>query len=950
IINEGFLRPATERLSILELARHISYKLKPGVAATTYLVFTMNEAPGAPGKAILPVGTKVQSIPEQDQLPQVFETIEEIEAKVEWGRIKLKNSERKIPIYDGKEIYLKGIVTGLQPGDGLLMIGSERENDSNSERWDFRKVDKVIPDPLANITRVTWKRGLGKQKGNIKILPAKNDFKVFALRQRASLFGYNAPDFRTFSGSVKSEFLSQGLMTRYYENTEFNVFKLERIEDKIDHNWGSGGPSVSGLTNDTFSIIWSGWIQAPATGEITFYTQSDDGVRLYIDNKLIINEWTVHGSKEDSGKVTMQEGRLYSFILEYFENTGDAQIELRWSGPDLAKEIIPAKYFFTMTNGNEWPGFTISEIAGEAEVIHLDAIYSKIIKDSWAVLSKPTYEEVYRVGEAVESSRKNFTLASKTTKLNLIGENMNQLFDNNVRDAVVFGQSEELSIAENPITDSPLGNQIILEKVLPDLPKEKMIIIGGKRRRLKIKTNKPVVLVSPSGEKHTINPGDSLIIAAIPNVVTGQKTTWTLLDSTGFTGTISLSLDSECEFESAKDNDDIISELHEITKIETNNSSTTLTLDTSLATYFDRSSVLVYANIAKATHGETIQETIGSGDSSKAFQKFELKQKPLTYTSASSASGSETTLEIRVNDILWEEATTLYDKSPKDKIYVTSIADDGKVTVQFGDGITGARLPTGTENIKAKYRVGIGSDGLVNEGKLSTLMTPQLGVDKVFNPLVPSGAEDRETKDAARQNAPYTVLTLDRIVSVKDFEDFARAFAGISKARADLLWNGDQQSIVITIAGADKQDVDEKSDLYTNFFAAIKSSGQFYKAIYVKNYKSISFTVDARVKIQSAYLFKNVKDTVVKKLKDTFSFDARDFGQDVTPAEVITAIQQVEGIQYVDLELLDGNKPFNQVNPYRISASMASFDKGNILPAELLTIDTSKINITEILE
>ena len=204
IINEGFLRPATERLSILELAKHISYKLKPGVAASTYLAFTMNESLGTPVKAVLPIGTKVQSIPEQDQFPQVFETIEELEAKVEWSKIKLKTSERKIPQYDGKEIFLKGIVTGLQPGDGLLMIGSERENNAASERWDFRKIDKIIPDPLADITRVTWKRGLGKQKGNIQIKPAANDFKVFALRQRASLFGYNAPDFGTLSGTIKS--------------------------------------------------------------------------------------------------------------------------------------------------------------------------------------------------------------------------------------------------------------------------------------------------------------------------------------------------------------------------------------------------------------------------------------------------------------------------------------------------------------------------------------------------------------------------------------------------------------------------------------------------------------------------------------------------------------------------------------------------------------------------
>ena len=91
IANENFLRTATERRSILELARLIGYELAPGVAASTWLAFSLQEVPGSPalaaGPVTIPVGVKVQSVPGQDELPQTFETVEPVEARVEWNAI-----------------------------------------------------------------------------------------------------------------------------------------------------------------------------------------------------------------------------------------------------------------------------------------------------------------------------------------------------------------------------------------------------------------------------------------------------------------------------------------------------------------------------------------------------------------------------------------------------------------------------------------------------------------------------------------------------------------------------------------------------------------------------------------------------------------------------------------------------------------------------------------------
>ena len=140
------------------------------------------------------------------------------------------------------------------------------------------------------------------------------------------------------------------------------------------------------------------------------------------------------------------------------------------------------------------------------------------------------------------------------------------------------------------------------------------------------------------------------------------------------------------------------------------------------------------ANVAHATHGETVSEVPGSGDASQRYQQFTLKQSPLTYVSAATASGAASTLELRVNDLLWHEATTLFGRDSQEHIYVTRTGDDSKTTIEFGDGVTGARLPSGQDNVRATYRKGIGVDGLVKAGQLTSLLTRPLGLKSVTNP------------------------------------------------------------------------------------------------------------------------------------------------------------------------------------------------------------------------
>lgn len=191
IIQEGFLRTSIERLSLVELARHISYKPKPGVAAGVWLSFFLDESPGAPTEATISNKTKAQSIPGQDETAQLFETIESIVGKTRWNAIRPAITETQ-PLSKGcTGMYLEGTSTQLQIGDTILMVGSERFSDPGSERWDLRTIADVIADQKSNKTFITWREGLGHE--NPYTYPGSNA-KVYALRQRASLFGYNAPD------------------------------------------------------------------------------------------------------------------------------------------------------------------------------------------------------------------------------------------------------------------------------------------------------------------------------------------------------------------------------------------------------------------------------------------------------------------------------------------------------------------------------------------------------------------------------------------------------------------------------------------------------------------------------------------------------------------------------------------------------------------------------------
>lgn len=373
---------------------------------------------------------------------------------------------------------------------------------------------------------------------------------------------------------------------------------------------------------------------------------------------------------------------------------------------------------------------------------------------------------------------------------------------------------------------------------------------------------------------------------------------------------------------------------------------TRLTLLTPLAHSYVRSTVKINGNVALASHGETVAEILGGGDAGRAFQRFTLRQPPLTYTSAKTPTGSATTLSVRVNGLLWHEVPSFYGHTPDERIYVTRTDDDGKTVVQFGDGLTGARLPTGQDNVTATYRKGTGLPGLVRANQLSQLMTRPLGVKGVINPSAASGAADPEARDDARRNAPLTVLTLERIVSLRDYEDFARAFAGIDKAQATWMWNGEQRGVFLTVAGAAGAAIE--SPLDENLVAAMRAAGDAAVPLALASYQPRLFRLKAKVRVREDYLPGKVLEEVERRLRARFSFEARAFGQPVALSEVIACVQQVAGVAAVDVDELyrtdepdaGTDKPSTRL---RSDAPRAGAEV--VFPAELLTLDPGPLSL-----
>ena len=138
---------------------------------------------------------------------------------------------------------------------------------------------------------------------------------------------------------------AHGLTATYFNNINFTGSTVARVDPTVDFVWGAGSPAPA-IAANTFSARWTGSIEAPVTGTYTFYTVSDDGIRLWVNGQRIISNWTDHGATENRATISLTAGQRYTIRVDFYENGGNATARLLWSHASIPKAVVPTVRLF----------------------------------------------------------------------------------------------------------------------------------------------------------------------------------------------------------------------------------------------------------------------------------------------------------------------------------------------------------------------------------------------------------------------------------------------------------------------------------------------------------------------------------------------------------------------------------------------------------------------------
>jgi len=532
--------------------------------------------------------------------------------------------------------------------------------------------------------------------------------------------------------------------------------------------------------------------------------------------------------------------------------------DYRLLDPAVAERISP----------DDWNTARLPEDEDHPERIYLDAVHPGVEPDGWIALvttgdallapdqagvaagRHEPYVELYPVLEVAEASRLGYTLSATVTRVTV---------DTTVRDGIrepenirrfplrtttVLIRSERLELAEVPISQPLAGDVIELVGHHPDLHRRRRLVVTGEL----------------AGGTETATAVETVEIAQVTHE--------------GPPGA----------------------------------AHTTITLANPLVNAYDPASVLIFGNVARASHGETVaDEVLGDGDAAQEFQTFELRKGPLTYVGQPGAPGGvASTVELRVDDVRWEEVTDLHGLASDRRAYVVRRRPDATALMGFGDGRTAARLVSGRGNVTATYRVGLGPEGNVSAGALRTLLRKPLGLRGATNLAPAFGGTAAEPPAAVKATAPGTVRTFGRIVSLGDAEDAAREFIGIAKARATRAWDGERQVVDLVVAA---DGGGPTAPLLPDLQADLDARRDRHQSLRLREVRRLPIRVGLAVAIDRAHEVETVRAAAEAALRALLAFDALDIGQSVHLSDIHRAVQAVPGVVAVDVDELRFARP-----------------------------------------
>lgn len=443
-------------------------------------------------------------------------------------------------------------------------------------------------------------------------------------------------------------------------------------------------------------------------------------------------------------------------------------------------------------------------------------------------------------------------------------------------------------------------------------------------------------------------PAATLAVTAV-DTADGDPPTLTLAGPDGLAGTVAALRGTDFIYQPAETADAAVIAVREVAGCVPGDDPmvSVLTLAAPLDRVLDPATVGVSGNVAAASQGETVKdEVLGNGDSGIANQCFTLKRPPLVFLPAPPPVQRRTTLTVCVDGIPWTEADSLLSHGPHDRVYTVAISLDGNAVITFGDGINGARLPSGLGNVTADYRSGMGPvDDLGSQGVDLLLSSPPAVVRLPVG--VPDAPAQPPTQVATERLAlPGRAKPMGRLVTAQDYAAFLSSFPGVAKVRVDQLAQHGRPYLHLTVA-ADGSGAPPPADMLDGLTAAVRAAQAVPAPPFgLAACAAIPYAIGATLWLAADADADAVTAAASQTLRQDLGDDGPALGTPLRAETVVALLQRVKGVIGVRLDEfhpmagVPGRDDRIAARPARLAAD------GSVLPAELAVLAPAPTGVT----
>lgn len=877
---EGYLPTATEQESLVLLGRLVGYRPRPALGAGGFLAYALD--PGS--SAVIPTGSQVKSVPAQGQQPQTFETSEDLVADAAWNSLGVRLTAPPLLTVDSAEssdrFTLVGSGLNLRPGDRILAVfgtsGAPTMRVVAKSTPDFPAgrtvVDLVVPSPAdpiaeANLALAIARRAAPPGAQNSPLLQALD---LASNELHAASVGYDGV-------ATASRLVAEGLafsavrpapsLTDWLDGAVADTVRKLRVAlTTIAAQQRRSLPEVEYLRRLGTELTCPG----SSSSELGPSPECERATALVATVSVLPALRRPPSQPPSAGRY------LDPALGDLFGPASDAVPRLLAAAdPRLATGIHQAWTTQQIAAPRSVSGLQVLRVktrplpppptssAGAdpnaGKQILLEGAQDGVLPGGWLVVERagsPTRIVAAVVSVAqlripaipVQGAPPVTTPATLVTLDRVWYTSTTPPTNAQFAEFTVWAAGEDVVLADEPLVDDVAGDRIELDGVYSGLRPGRRLVVTGER------TDVPGVT--------GVRGSELTMLAAVQQAVNPQTGGDTV--------------------------------------------HATLQLPTPLAYMYKRDTVTIHGNVVPATQGETRSEALGSGDAGLASQVFPLRQvsatAPLTYLPDSSPAGAAPELTVRVDGVRWHPSDDLSALGPLDHGY-TLVEREGAAAATFGDGVHGSRLPTGVENVRGTYRVGTGASGNLPPDRITQLVSRPLGVGSVTNPLPSTGGADADGPQDTRAGIPLRAKALDRLVSARDYADLARARPGIGRAVAAHLYDGRHEVVHVTVAGVDDVPLDVTDPLLTGLGEAFAAAGDPSLPVRVDVRQLVLIALSAGIKVAPDYSYDLVEPAVRAAVLGVLGFAARDLAQPAYLSRVLTAMQAVPGVDYVDVDV-----------------------------------------------